>query len=247
MSESPEFIGSMPSVPQRQSPPQMPEQKPGTSNLGGLVGFSFCAVCLLVFPFYAQTDALGTGIFDGMGAFLLFLTIVGSLRVLAKRAGTSNKPPKVAKARPATGSSRRVRQLNGILLGVALLLLGVYLLTSPDLVDINIFGLFFLIVGIGVIFFAIVGIFRSRRRLAEFESGAGSAARSQQTKSQILLSGLYMLFAGACLFVFPRIMGANAFVRGFLYGIGLIILMLAMLVLGNALSMRRSAQVSPGQ
>jgi hypothetical protein len=245
MSESPEFIGSMPSVPQRQSPPQMPEQKPGTSNLGGLVGFSFCAVCLLVFPFYAQTDALGTGIFDGMGAFLLFLTIVGSLRVLAKRAGTSNKPPKVAKARPATGSSRRVRQLNGILLGVALLLLGVYLLTSPDLVDINIFGLFFLIVGIGVIFFAIVGIFHSRRRLADSESGSGPAALQQQQRSNTISSSISLLLAGICFLGLPR--GMSAFARGFLYGMGLLIVMLAMLVLGNAIFGRHSGPASPGQ
>jgi MFS family permease len=243
MSESPEFIGSMPSVPQHQLPPPVPEQKPKADNRGAFIGFFLCAVCLFGFPSYAQTDDLGTGIFYGMGLFLLLIAFSGLLGILVKR-GSKDRPPK---ARPAPRKPRRVRQLNGILFGIVILLLGVYLLTSPDLVDINIFGLFFLIVGIGVIFFAIVGIFRSRRRLAEFESGAGSAARSQQTKSQILLSGLYMLFAGACLFVFPRIMGANAFVRGFLYGIGLIILMLAMLVLGNALSMRRSAPVSPGQ
>lgn len=72
MSESPEIAGSMPSVPQPK--PLQHMSPPGNSWV--FVGLVLCAVSLLAFPKYAQTDNLGTGIFDGMGLLLLLFAII---------------------------------------------------------------------------------------------------------------------------------------------------------------------------
>src|SRR5437879_5626521 len=98
MSESSEFIGSMPSMPQPEPRQQTSQQKPKPSNVGNFIGFFLCAVCFLVFPTYAHTDDLGTGIFYGMGMMLILLLVLVLCSWLAKRIG-KKKPPKATKAR----------------------------------------------------------------------------------------------------------------------------------------------------
>lgn len=122
MSEFPEVVGSMPSVPEHKPP----QQKPKSSNLNIYVGFFLCAVCLLVFPRYVNTDNLNTGIFYGIGLVLLSLAIAGLCMGLSK--SRDNKSLEAA-AKPARPRKRRGLYMTRLFFG--LLLFGLYLLEFP--------------------------------------------------------------------------------------------------------------------
>lgn len=237
MSELSETIGSMPSVPQSEPRPQTPRPKPKAANREAALGFFLCAICLLAFPTYAHTDDLGTGIFYGMGLLILLLLVAALCGAVAERV-SRNKPPKALAARPGTGKPQRLWRLNSILFGVVILFGGVFLLTSPDstnLGDLSMVGLFLLILGIGVTFTSAVGYSRDNRHLAAAEAGAGSVAQEQQQSNRIR-AVFYLLLLGAFLLALPREAGTNAFDRGLFYGIGLLLLFLAMMVLGSIVS-----------
>jgi hypothetical protein len=103
MSESPEILGSMPSVPQHQPL----QHRPMPGNAWGGVGFFLCAVCLLVLPHYAgtDTDTLGTGMFDGIGLIVLVLAITGLWSGVARRVGR-NQAPKGAESGSSSDVTR---------------------------------------------------------------------------------------------------------------------------------------------
>jgi hypothetical protein len=233
MNESSEVIGSMPSVPQPELRPQTSREKQMPGNLMGLVFFLW-AICLLVFPVYAHTDDLGTGVFDGMGLTLIMLIVLALLATFARRSG-KNRRSKTALARSGPKTPRRWQKMvNGILFGMVFLLLGVYLLTSPDLGDLSIVGLFALALGIGVIFFVISRSVFNQVLLSTKRDRLENITIEQQQQSNNLNSGVFFLFVGICALAFPPRTSINAFACGIFYGTGLILLLLALVLLAIA-------------
>lgn len=238
MDELPETIGSMPSVPQQEPRPPAPQPRPKSANQSVAIGFFLCAVCLFVFPTYAHMDDLGTGTFYGMGSMILLLAILSLFGTVTKRPG-KNRPPKAFAARAGAEKSSRLRRINSILFGVVILLLGVFLMTSANVAnmeDLSFVGLIVLLLGVAVTFASIINYSRANRRLAAAQAGQGTVTEEQRQRSNRIQSGFVLLFLGVCSLAFPRVMGVNAFGTGIIYGIGLVYLFMAMLVLGNAIA-----------
>lgn len=125
MGDSSGFIGSMPSIPPPKPQIRVPTQTAGETNLGAAIGFLFWSICLPTFPTYAQTDELGSGIFYGMGSFILFISIIGMCQALAKRMGR-NRPAKASVKEQGLNVSRSPQWLSGVLVGIVLFLFGVF-------------------------------------------------------------------------------------------------------------------------
>src|SRR5216683_5642662 len=230
MNESSEVIGSMPSVPQPELRPQTSQEKQMPGNLMGLVFFLW-AICLLIFPVYAHIDDLGTGVFDGMGLTLIMLIVLALLATFARRSG-KNRRSKTASARSGPKTPRRWQKMaNGILFGMVFLLLGVYLLTSPDLGDLSIMGLFALALGIGVIFFVVSRSIFNQVRLSANRDGLENISVERQQRSNNLNVGVFFFLIGICALAFPPRASINAFACGIFYGMGLTLLLLALVIL----------------
>lgn len=242
MSDSSEFIGSMPSIPPPKPQIQVPTQAAGETNLWAVIGFLFWSVCLLVFPTYAQTDELGSGIFYGMGLVILFISIIGLCQALARRAGR-NRQAKAAVAQEELRASRPRRWISGVLVGIIFSLLGVYFLTLaeiPAVGDTSLSGLLFCMVGLFILSSTLIKYINNKLASVRSETTTGTSTQVQQRANTISSSIFLMLFAGGFM-VSARIESSNAFFRGIGYGIGLAILFVAILSLSSAIA-RRNAQ-----
>lgn len=248
MNDSSEFIGSMPSTPQPQPEPkpQAPVQAGPTvrNTIRGSVYVLVGSLCCLVFPVYAQTDDLGSGIFYGAGFFLLFIAVVGICQTLATR-GRKDRPAPTHSASSAPlaanpGRSGRLRWINGLLAGMVFVLLGIFLMIAPDILPINDGGLvsvFLCIVGLSIIFLTIIRYINYKL----ISPGAGGnqpetrSAAEIQASNQARGSITLLIIVGAFLGIGRAINVVNPFWRGFGYGIGLILLLITALTLTSTL------------
>lgn len=235
MNDSSEFIGSMPSTPLIPLP--APVQAAKATNSRSLIGFFLWSVCFLVFPTYAQTDNLGSGIFYGIGSLLLFIVIVGLCQTLTRRTRT-NRPAKAPVIRQRSSTSRRLRLINGVLAGIVLFLVGVYLLMSleiPSVGDVSLLGLLFCTAGLIVSFFAAISYIH--KKLAPVQSEATPGTRTQaQRRASTIKGGIYILFIAGSILAFARETSLNAFYRGILYGMGLFLLLTAIISLNSVIA-----------
>src|SRR5262249_18221986 len=145
--------------------PQAPVQAAPTAGntVRGCVYMLVGSLCFLIFPAYAQTDDLGSGIFYGAGFLLLFIAVAGICQTLATR-GRKDRPAPTRPASPAPsvagpGRSGRLRWINSLLAGIVLVLLGIFLMIAPDILPINDGGLvsvLLCIVGLSIIFLTII-------------------------------------------------------------------------------------------
>jgi hypothetical protein len=253
MSEPSEFIGSMPSIPERKPLQQTPaQQKPRPGNLGVGIGFFLCAVCLLVFPTYANMDNLSTGIFYGMGFFVLLIAILGLINEVSRRVRKS-KPLKAIEAGPGSGVPQRKRRSNGIGVGLFFFLFGAALLAFPGETDtgdlsLKIYGAGLILMLIGIIGIGIGLSRRSRenRLLAAAEARSGSGVQGEQRNTDGFVGYIFIFLLGIYLLAFPQGTSIPALSKGIFYGVGLIMLLLAILGLCNAISRRVAHMVSPG-
>lgn len=249
MSELPDTIGSMPSEPQ---------PKPKPINLGALIGFFLFAVCLLAFPKYANLDNLGTGIFYGMGLIVLFMWIIwlGSevARQVSARQVGRNKPSKATEAGPGSETSRRKRRLYSIVVSILCILVGLCLLAFPGVTNMGDLstqiyglGLFALLIGILGLSTALSRRSHDRRLLEAAAADSDARAQEQQRRSNVIRAGIFFLLFGVCLLAFPQGTNMVALSRGIFYGIGLILLLIAIITLSSTVSRRITSTISPGQ
>ena len=243
MSESPEIAGSMPSVPQGQPL----QHKPNPVYAWVFVGFFLCAVCLLGFPKYANTDPLGTGIFDGMGLTVLLLAISGLCNGVARRVGR-NRPPKATEAGTGLGVTRRKRRSNSVGVGLFFALFGVCLLVFPGATtQINGAGLLMLLIGLISLSTVVFRRSRESRRGEAAEARSGPEAQGRRRKSNGMGVSFFWLLLGVYWLAFPQGTSMDAFSRGFFYGMGFIILLFAIMALSSGVSRRMTRRVSPGE
>jgi hypothetical protein len=259
MSELPDTIESMPSEPQQKSLQQTPSQpKPKPVNLGALIGFFLCAVCLLAFPKYANLDNLGTGIFYGMGLMVLFMWIIWLSSEVARQVSARqvrrNKPSKATEAGPGSGTPRRKRRLYSIVVSILCILVGLCLLAFPG--ETNMGDLSTQIYGVGliVLLVGIIGLStalsrrsRDRRLLEAAAAGSDTRAQEQQRRSNGIRAGIFLLLFGVCLLALPQGTNMGALSRGIFYGMGLIVLLITIIALSSTVSRRITGTVSPGQ
>lgn len=228
MSEFPEVVGSMPSV----SEQKLPQQKPISNNLNAYIGFFLCAVCLLVFPRYVNTDGLNTGIFYGIGLVLLFLAVVGLWINLSKNRG--NKSLEVA-AKPARPRKRRGLYVSRFLFG--LLLFGIYFLEFPTVTG------FLWGVGLIALFIVMIVVYRvisrrakSSKPLEAADIGSKSPTSQRKLGSNGLEVSIVYLLIGLFFLAIPKIGPMSDFIDGIFYGMGLIVVLMAILGLCNTIA-----------
>lgn len=248
MEESSEFIGSMPSVPQPEPSTGNAQQRPAQNNLGLAIGMFLCALCLLVFPTYAHTDDLGTGIFYGVGGIMLSILLSAVCGSVMKRFGKGRPPASPSPGpRPAPKKNPWLQRLNELLFGVVLFLLGLFLLTSPGVPDlgyVSLLGLPVMVIGIGLLFFGIVrSIFGDGRA----EAAEAAASPQERKQEEVITNGLVWLLIGGCFLAFPQFTSLSELFRGILYGIGLVMLLLALLVLSSGITRNIARRKSASQ
>ncbi|HEY0756516.1 MAG TPA: hypothetical protein VGD98_21365 [Ktedonobacteraceae bacterium] len=240
MSEATDSSGSMPSMPELENSQQIEQQKPRAGQSGMIISLFLCSGCLLIFPTYARLDDLGTGIFYGMGLILLLMGIAVLVSRLAMRARASSV--QTAEGRLRMRPARQRSGLNGVLAGVCLLLLGIYFLAFPEvsgLGNLLWLGLVLLFLGITVCYAVVVG----RRRAKRLATAFGSVNSQQQLRrSNSIRGGIYIFFLGACFLAFPLGTSLNALSRGIFYGMGLVLVLAAIIGLNSALFNGRTAK-----
>lgn len=228
MGELPEFIGSMPSVPEQ----KLLQQKTKSNNLNVYLGFFLCAVGLLIFPKYVNTDSLSTGIFYGIGFVLLFLAIAGVWTGLSKSRGN--------KSLEATAKSAKLRKRRGLYvtrLFFGLFLFGFYLLEFPT-VTAFLWGVGFiaLFVVMIVVYRVISRRVRSSKPLEVAGIESKSTASQQKSGSNGLEVSIVCLLIGLFFLAIPKIGPMSDFINGIFYGMGLIVSLMATLGLCNTLA-----------
>lgn len=238
----------MPSVPQHKPL----QHKPMPGNSWVFVGFFLCAVCLLGLPKYANTDNLGTGIFDGIGLIVLLLAIIGLCSGVARRVGR-NRPPKGAEAGSSSDVTRRKHRSNGIGVGLFFLLFGGFLLAFPEAANMGDLSAKMEVAGLLLFLIGLVGISttvsrhsRENRRVEAAETRTGSGVQGQQRRSNGIGVSLFFLLLGGYLLAFPQGTSMDAFSRGIFYGMGLIVLLIAIMALSSGVARLITKRLSPG-
>ncbi len=238
MEESSEVIGSMPSVPQPEPPVRPAQPRPRSNEPGIAIGMFLCALCLLVFPAYAHTDDLGTGIFYGVGGVILSILLSAACGALMKRLG-KNRAPAATRVRSKAEKRQGIQRLNEILFGVVLFLLGIFLLTSPGIPDlgyVSLLGLPVMVIGIGLLFFGLVRSIFKEKRVEASEASKSTTTPQEQKQEDVITNALVWLLIAGCLLAFPQFAGLTELFRGILYGAGLVMLLLALLVLSRSIT-----------
>lgn len=250
MDESSEFIGSMPSTPQPKPQPPAPAPVARTGNAWNLVTYSLWGICFLLFPLYTGLNDLGRGVFDGAGILILFMVFV-VLCGLLSRLATRNRPPKTTQARQTPGSPRRLGWLNGVLAGVVIFLLGVYLMIAPGILDESgLLGIFICIMGLAVIFLSLIRLISALLFPTRNEARPGGSAQAKkpaQGPANTIRGSIYLLFTIGILLAFAHGADLNDFTRGICYGISLVLLLMTITALGNVMvriSTKKMAQPS---
>ncbi len=108
-------------------------------------------------------------------------------------------------------------------------------------------GLIVLLIGIIRIYIALLRRSRDRRLLEAAEAGSGSGAQGRQRRSNGIGAGIFFLLFGVYLLAFPHGTSMGALSRGIFYGIGLIVLLIAIIALSSEVYRRITGAVSPGQ
>jgi Na+-transporting methylmalonyl-CoA/oxaloacetate decarboxylase gamma subunit len=228
MSEFPEVVGSKPSVPEQKSL----QQKPKLNNLNGYAGFFLCAVFLSIFPKYANTDNLSTGIFYGVSFILLFLAIIGLWIGLSKNWGNKSL---YATAKPARPRKRWGLYVTRLCFGLILFVF--YLLEFPTMAGF-LWGVVFI-----ALFITVIVVYRVlSRQIRSSKPLEAAGIESKSTKSQqkpgsngLKVSIVYLLL-GLCFLATPKIGPMSDFINGFFYGMGLIISLMAILGVCNTIA-----------
>lgn len=253
MNESPELIGTMPSVPQPQAQEKITPSQPRISGTSGRFALFLCALCLCIFPTYAHLEELSAGVFYGIAFVILIIVSTSLRREIARR---KQKAPSLAgdsKASPGLDVLRKRQRSTsiGVGIGILLLLIGVSLLVFPTEIQIgsasiNVCGgsLFLVMIGIITIYVARMQQRRNRRLLAEAETQAKPGAVSA-SRSNVLQSSLGILFTSLFVLALPQWENMNDLIRGICYGIGLMFFMLSLLALSSAISRRMAAASQP--
>lgn len=242
MNESPEIVGSMPSVP-AQKPLQ---HRPNLNYTPVYVGLLLYAMCAVAFPIYANTDRLGTGIFDGMGLIGLLIAVLGLLSEFIRRV-RRNRPTQLA-AGSGLDTARQKNWSSNISIGLFFMVLGICLLVFPGATSLmNGTGLLILLIG-----FIVLSLGLSRRSAYNRARGTTAAGlkigvQEQRRALNSISSGLYCLFLSIYFLVFPRGTGMDAFGKGLFYGMGFLTLFLAIMILGSGVSRYITHRVSPGK
>lgn len=229
MSEVPETIGSMPSVPQKKPQPQ----KSGPNNFGAGIGLLICVLCLVIFPKYANTNDLITGFFYGIGLIMMLLAII-QIRSSVSRNRASKLSETTQTARP-----RKRWELYISRLFFASIIIIIYLLTFPTVTGLLWLIGFALLLLVPVISYNVLSRYTKKRKPAD-----GTATKSKNPEQQpkqrangtnlsigFLLLSLYFL-------ALPKIINLSDLFTGFFYGIGLSILLMAIIELYSAISKR---------
>jgi hypothetical protein len=242
MNESPEIIGSMRSVPM-QKPLQ---HRPSLNYTPVYVGLLLYAVCAVAFPIYANTDRLGTGIFDGMGLIGLLIVVLGLLSEFIRRV-RRNRPTQLT-AGSSLGTARHKNWSSNISIGLFFMVLGICLLVFPGATSsMNGTGLLLFLIGFIVLFLGLSRRSAYHRAREITAAGLKTGAQEQRRASNSISSGLYCLFLSIYFLLFPRGTGMDAYGKGLFYGMGFLTLFLAIMILGSGVSRYLTRSVSPGK
>lgn len=231
MRESPEIVGSMPSIPMQKPP----GHRLRLNYTPVYVGLLLYAVCALAFPIYTNIDRLGTGIFDGMALIGVLIAILGLLSEFIKRV-RRNRPTSLT-ASSGLDRARKKNWSSNISIGLFFMVLGIALLLFPGTTSsMNGIGLLIFLIGFIVLFLGLSRRYAYNRARGTTSAGLKTGTQEQQRASNSVSSGLYCLFLSVYFLLFPRGTGMDAYGKGLFYGMGFLTLFLAIMILGSGVS-----------
>lgn len=233
MSEWPEFVGSMPSVPEK----KLSQQTPKSNDFSVITVLFLSSACFLVFPAYADIDMRSTGIFYGIGLSLLSLAILGLCSDLSRN--------RAAKTPETTDNRTGLRAVWGwglMLLRICLFTLTFWLCLLAFLTGVDIFY------GIGFATFLLAIITtityqaNSRRVSSSKRSGMAitetNTITPQQKQASSGKTAIVFLLFSLCLLAFPKILKIDDLIGGIFYGIGFTVLLMTMAAIGVGIAKR---------